>query len=61
MNHEQVLQELAEFSEFGECVVIKQSDWDNLVRWVENLASKNASEEDRPNFNILPILFEKEE
>lgn len=57
MNHAQVLHEIAEFSEFGECVVVKQSDWDSLVSWVKSL----PSEDGRPNFDILPVTFTKHE
>lgn len=58
MNHAQVLEAIARFSDYGECVVVKQQDWDSLVAWVKSL---DVTTEDRPNFDILPVMFSKDE
>jgi len=54
MNY-QVLSEIAEFTGYGECVVVKQTDWDSLVNWVKSLSDEVAA--GRPNFDILPVAF----
>ena len=58
MNHAQVLDSIAEFVEFGECVVIKQTDWNSLVDWVNKLPKDAIA--NRPNFDILPVIFNKD-
>lgn len=58
MNHAQVLEGIAKFTNYGECVVVKQKDWDNLVSWVKKL---NVDDTERPNFDILPVIFHKDE
>lgn len=57
MNNAQVLAAIAEFSQYGDSVVIKQDDWNTLVNWVENLPKDITV--DRPNFDILPVMFSK--
>lgn len=58
MNNHQVLYKIAEFAEYGECVVVKHNDWDALEKWVKSLPEEVFT--DRPNFDILPIFFKKE-
>lgn len=57
MNHYEVLHGIAEFAEFGEAIVIKQADWEMFASWVKSLPEDVLT--DRPNFDILPIAFEK--
>ena len=59
MNDYQVLSEIAEFTGHGECVVIKQTDWNSLVNWVNSLPDDVLT--DRPNFDVLPVMFSKED
>ena len=49
-----VLIEIAAFSEYGECVVIRKDDWENLRNWVKSHPSAEAKV---PNFDILPVTF----
>lgn len=43
---------VAEFVDGDEAVVIRKEDWDKLVAW-----SNTVPNEDRPDFDILPISF----
>jgi len=58
MNKYQVLSAIAEFSDYGECTVVKQADWNALVDWVKSLPEEVLT--DRPNFDVLPVIFRKE-
>ena len=59
MNHAQVLHGIAEFVDYDECVVIKQSDWDVLKDWINSLPTELL--ESRPNFDLLPVVFSKDD
>jgi hypothetical protein len=59
MNKYQVLSKIAEFTGYGECVVIKQTDWDSLVNWVNSLSDEVLT--DRPNFDIASVMFSKKD
>lgn len=48
-----VLEEIAEFVDGDQAIVIKMSDWKALREWIVQLRHP-----DRPNFHILPISFD---
>lgn len=58
MNHYEVLTEIAEFVEYSDCVVIKQSEWEIFSLWVSSLPNEALAS--RPNLYLLPVSFKKE-
>lgn len=44
---------IAEFVEYGDCVVIKQADWDRLAWWIKETKDLNGL----PNFDLMPVSF----
>ena len=46
------LEMIAKFVEYGDCVVIKQKDWDNLAQWTDTVNNK-----DRPKFDLMGLSF----